>query len=248
MNGRVEFCGVPGSGKSTLCAEAATLLRRRGRDVLDRTTLVNQQLRKRDFGWIANTIAAGVPGWRKAFLGLAHGMDDWIRFVVHHPEYAALIHAWIAENGRSESWRRAVFHAVANTAHEFQLASEGHKFVLMDESFAQRFFSLQGYGTVTKPNHADRYAETMPLPSALVVMMTPPALCLDRVRQRPAFPLLMQQEAQETLPLRFDEGTHLLTCLGVALQKRNLPVLFLEGKGDTTSAAQTIVNFIETVL
>jgi hypothetical protein len=244
---RVEFCGVPGSGKSTLCAGAFRELRRRGRQVLDRPGMVEVQLRKRNHGVIAGTIAAVVPGWREAFLGLAHGMEDWIRFVVRHPAYAARIHGWIADTGMAETWREAVFRAVATTAFELGLAEEGSAPVLLDEGFAQRYFSLRGYGVQSQEDDAARYAETMPMPTALVWVSTPPATCLARVSVRPDLPLLMRDEPRERLPMRFEEGSKLLAGLADVLEMRGVPVLRIVGDGDVDAAAARIADFVESV-
>lgn len=247
MSVRVEFCGVPGSGKSTLCAGAFRELRRRGRPVLDRPSMVAQQLRRRNHGMMANTVAAVVPGWREAFLGLAHGMEDWIRFVVRHPAYAARIHGWIADAGMAETWREAVFRAVAATAFELGLAEEGSVPVLLDEGFAQRFFSLRGYGVEAKDGDAERYAQAMPPPSALVWVSTPPATCLARVSARPNLPLLMRGEPRERLPMRFEEGSKLLAGLTDVLEQRGVPVLAIDGDGDVDAAAARIADFVESI-
>jgi hypothetical protein len=242
---RVEFCGVPGSGKSTLCEGVVRELRRRGVAVLDRAGMAEAQLRKRDHGVIANTIAAVVPGWREAFLGLAHSMDDWIGFVAAHPQYAALAQEWIAAADKPEAWRRAVFHAVATTAFEYGLAAGTEVPVWLDEGFAQRFFSLRGYGVAARDGDAERYAQAMPVPSALVWVATAPETCRARVEKRPQAPILLQPEPAETWPARFREGSALLEGLAGALEKRGVPVLRIAGEGGAESAAGRIADFAE---
>ena len=245
MSIRIEFCGVPGSGKSTLCAGAIHQLRRRGQKVLDRASMADEQLRRRDFGLLANTISAWVPGWRQAFLSFSHGMDDWLRFVVQHPEFAARIHVWLAEAGMSEFWRRAVFHAMLTTAFEFELSMKGESPVLLDEGFAQRFFSLRGYGVKTQADDANLYAEWMPMPSALILMTTSPEICLSRIQRRAQRPLLMRNEPESTLPDRFSEGMKLLDGLGTVLERRGLPVLRIEGDGNIEDGSSKIADFVE---
>lgn len=245
MSVRVEFCGVPGSGKSTLCAGALRVLRHRGRKVLDRAEMVAAQLRKRNHGVIANTIAAVVPGWREAFLGLAHGMDDWIGFVAAHPRYAALAQEWIAAADKPETWRRAVFHAVATTAFEYRLSADVEVPLWLDEGFAQRFFSLRGYGVAAQAGDADRYAQAMPPPTALVWVATSPATCVARVSARPSLPLLLGDEQKEQIPARFEEGVKLLDGLAGALDRRGVPVLRIDGDGVVDAAAARIADFVE---
>ena len=242
---RVEFCGVPGSGKSALCDGAVRVLRERGWPVLGRAAMVDRRLRRRDFGLLANTLSAVVPGWREAFLGLRHGMEDWLRFVVRHPAYAARVQEWIAEPDRTEEWRRIVFHAVLASAFEYELACEEERPVLLDEGLSQRFFSLRGYGVRAREGDAARYAEGMPAPAAVVWVATTPATCLVRVAGRPHVPLLMRNEPSEELPARFLEGTQLLAGLSDALEARGIPVLRIEGEGDIEAVIRRVADFVE---
>ena len=245
MRGRVEFCGLPGSGKSTLCDGAVRILRARGWPALGRAEMVDRQLRRRNFGWLANTLAAVVPGWREAFLSWRHGMDDWLGFVTEHPRYAAQVHDWLAEAGRTAEWRRIVFHAVVTSAFERELAGGEDRPVLLDESFAQRYFSLRGYGAAAREGDAARYAEVMPAPGAVVWVSTDPGTCLARVAGRPNRPLLMRGEGSEALPLRFAEGAALLSGLAEALEARGVPVLRIEGDGAVEGAAERVADFAE---
>jgi hypothetical protein len=248
MSSRIEFCGVPGSGKSTASASAIQCLRDQGHKVLSRSDMAGRQLRRRDFGLIANTIATLVPGWRQSVLSLPHGMQDWIRFTSRLPGFVNLIHGWLAEPWMTEAWRTCTFHAVATTAFEFELAATEDRPVLLDEGFAQRFFSLRGYAGVGTAADAARYAEFMPLPSALVVMTTAPDICLPRLKSRPELPLLMQHEPDAMLLNRLAEGSALLVHLAQALQKRGLPVLLISGNDGAPSAGATIADFAKAVL
>jgi len=245
---RIEFCGVPASGKSTLCAGALRLLRARNRTVLDREATVDEGLRSRNFGVLGNLLGALAPGWRRKFLGLPHGLDDWHRFVVDHPAFAALIHGWLAEGEAGVTWRAPLFYALLTSAFEFQLSLAAKHPVLLDEGFAQRFFSLRGYRGLGRPGDAARYAEAMPLPAALVVVATSPEICVERVKQRDHFPVLSQGEAVSLLPVRFAEGDALLAALAAELERCGIPVLRVKGDGDWEAAAGEIAGFAESIL
>jgi hypothetical protein len=248
MTVRVEFCGVPASGKSTLCAGALRVLKKRGRMVLGREAMVKAGLRSRDLGAIGNLLGALLPGWRRKFLGLPHGLDDWHRFAVDHPAFAALIHSWLAEGQTDDTWRSAVFYALLTSAFEFQLSLAAKQPVVLDEGFAQRFFSLRGYRGLGRPEDAARYVAAMPLPSALVVVATPPEICVERVKRRPHIPVLLEGELDSILPVRFAEGAALLYALAPQLERRGIPVLRVKGDGDLEEVAARIADFAESIL
>ena len=145
-------CGVPASGKSTLCAGALRRLEQRNRGVLGCEAMVEAGLRARDFGALGNFLGAVVPGWRRDFLGLPRALNDWHRFVVAHPAFAALCHRWLAEADADAAWREAVHHSLLTSAFEFQLAGAVDKPVLMDEGFAQRFYSFSQFKRSALPN------------------------------------------------------------------------------------------------
>lgn len=243
MTVRVEFCGVPASGKSTLCAGALRELAKRGRSALSRAAMADAGLRNRDFGVIGNALGAVLPGWRRNFLGLPHGLNDWHRFVVDHPAFAALVHGWLAEGESDEAWRAPVFYSILTSAFEFQLANSAEHPVLMDEGFAQRFFSLRGYRGLGRPEDAVPYAASMPGPSALIWVSAPAALCAERAKKRDHVPLLLQKEPVDLLSVRFAEGDRLLAALAGELARRGVPVLQVDGAGDPEAEARRIADF-----
>ena len=245
MSIRVECCGIPGSGKSTLSAAALGELRRRGRAVAGRAETVDARLRGRNYGLAANTLAAILPGWREAFLSLKHGMDDWIRFVVRHPAYAALAHEWLGEPGMEEEWRRCVFHAVLTTAFEHELFREGDGSVLFDEGFAQRFFTLRGNGEMGREGDAERYTEAMPRPSGLVWISADSETCLERLERRPRMPILLAGETKEVRSRRLARGNEMLGALVYSAERRGIPALRIDCGESAESAGRKVADFVE---
>ena len=245
MSARVEFCGVPASGKSTLCAGALRLLRDRGHAVLGREEMVDAGLRGRDFGLLGNFLGAVVPGWRREFLGLPHGLNDWHRFVVDHPEFAARIHEWLAERGTDEQWRSCIFYSLLTTAFEYQLSQTAMRPILLDEGFAQRLFTLRGYRGIGQAGDAVCYARAMPLPSGLVWVSTPPEVCAERLKQRAELPVLLQGESDSMLVLRLTEGQTLLADLAATMEEHGVAVLRIDGSGSLEAEASQIEAFAE---
>ena len=245
MTARVECCGVPASGKSTLCAGALRLLKARGHVVWGREAMVEAGLRARDFGALGNFLGAVAPGWRRDFLGMPRALSDWHRFAVDHPDFVALLHEWLAEREGDEPWRDAVFYSLLTSAFEFQLARQVRNPVLLDEGFAQRFFSLRGYRGRGRPGDAARYAAAMPLPSALIWVDAPPAVCLERIRARDHAPILLAPVPEGLWASRFAEGREGLAALAEEMARRGVPVLRADGAGDPGIEAGKIADFAE---
>jgi len=248
VNIQIEFCGVPGSGKSTLCKGVLHQLKKRGHVMMGREAMVDAGLHARNFGILGNFFALVLPNWRREFLGLPHGLNDWHRFVVDYPAFAAQVHNWLGGGGGDEVWRSCVFYSLLSTAFEFQLAVTAKQPVLLDEGFAQRFFTLRGYGIETYAGDAGVYAECMPRPSALLLMTTPPEICFSRVKCREQFPLLMQNKSELILQDLFTEGSVLLANLAEELEHRGVPVLRIDGSESLEPTVEKIVDSLESIL
>lgn len=242
---RVEFCGIPGSGKSSICAETQQALCARGFPFLNRVELMEQGLRVRNFGLLANLLGSILPSWRRAVFGFPHAMNDWLEFAVKHGDFAALVHDWLRQEPLDEQWRTAVFHAVLTTAFEYQLFCSVAQPVLLDEGFAHRFFSLRGYRGASQPGDAARYAELMPVATAVILVETPSSICLTRLKQRSNLPLLFQHEEMSVVETRLSEGAELLSNLAHELEQGDTPVLRVSGSANMALEAERVVNFIQ---
>jgi thymidylate kinase len=240
----LEFCGVPGSGKSTLSSAVLSLLKKNEISVLDRKSLVDTALARRNFGILANTLSKIIPEWRRDFLGLPHSLSDWHQFVADHPEFTSYVHSWLAtEKTLSKDWRLCVYYAFLTSAFEYQLIEFLKQPVLLDESFAQRFFTLRGYCGIGHIADAKKYAEAMPLPHGVVMVSTSPEICVERVMARKELPVLLQGEPLNMLKVRFREGNALLEALLEELESKNVPVLKVDGNGNIAGTSKEIKDF-----
>lgn len=245
---RIEFFGIPGSGKSSICAETQRALRACGFPFLNRVELMEQGLRARNFGLLANLLGSIFPFWRRAVLGFPRAMNDWLQFAVNHGDFAALVHDWLRQEPSDEQWRTAVFHAILTTAFEYQLFCSVAEPVLLDEGFAHRFFSLRGYRGAGQPNDAARYAEVMPSTTAVILVETPSAICLTRLKQRSDLPLLFQNEEMSVVETRLSEGATLLSDLAHELERADTPVLRVSGSTNMAMEVERVVTFIQAQL
>lgn len=245
MTLRIEFCGVPASGKTSLSRGTVNLLRHRGHDVLDREEVVAAGLRKRDFGLIGDFIGTCMPAWRRDFLGVPHSLNDWHHFVVNNSAFVALIHDWLAHTNTDADWRSCVFYAFLTTAFEFHMSLEAGTPAVLDEGFSQRFFTLRGYCGFGRNGDAACYAGAMPLPTILISIDTSPEICLSRLKKRKHLPLLLQNEPEELLLKRIGEGARLLTELTTELERRGVKVMRVVGERDPQPIVESISDFIE---
>ena len=243
MTPRIEFCGVPASGKSTLCRLTLRELARRGCSVYGCDRLVATGVRRRNHGVLGNLLGAVLPAWRRRFLGLPHALNDWHRFAVGHPQFTALLHHWLATDQADAKWREVIHYALLESAFHHQLAAEADRPVLLEEGFVQRFYSLRGYRDLGQSDDAVRYAAVLPLPAALIWVDAAPAACLERVQRRAHIPVLLEGEPAERLPARFTEGSALLGALAGELERRGVPVLRVRGDGNAAAEAARIADF-----
>jgi hypothetical protein len=172
-------------------------------------------------------------------------LNDWHRFVVNHPDFAACLNGWLTDGpaDNADIWRETLFYACLATAFEFQMAQEVRQPVLLDEGFGQRLFTLRGYHGLAQAGDAIAYARYMPRPTGLVWVNSPPHICLDRLRRRPALPLLLQGEPDSLLVQRLEEGHALLESLFVELTNQGVPTIQVDGAGDLEAEAARIADF-----
>lgn len=245
MSFRVEFCGVPASGKSRLSSGLVTLLNKRGHKVFDRKTAVDIGLRKRNFGLIGGFVGACIPGWRRDFLGIPHSLNDWHHFTINYPHFVALIHDWLANSNADSIWRSCVFYSLLTSAFEFRVCNSLRYPIVFDEGFVQRFYTLKGYCGLGRVEDVARYVSVMPLPNILVSVGTDPEICLIRLKRRAELPLLLQHEPETLLISRIKEGTELIAELSVELERQGVIVMRVVGELDPEPTIEKIADCIE---
>lgn len=248
MKAKIEFCGIPGSGKSTLSEKSISLLTKRGYTLLSRAEMREQVIARRNYGFFVNILGRLSPAWRRSFLALPHGLDDWHRFVVKFPEFSAYLHKILARAKEDDNWRAVAFYAVLFSAYEHQLFQERNNSVLFDESFGQRCFSLFGYRSVGYPDDIVRYGKLMPLPNAMILVMAEPAVCRKRIRQRDHIPVLLPHDDDAFIDTTLRKGNDLFRELTMALRSRGVKVFEANGNGDLQVESEKVVGFLASIL
>jgi hypothetical protein len=244
---RIEFCGLPGSGKSALQEPFIAELRRiTGRHVLDREAMVNRCLRRRDDGLIKNTLKR-FPGFMwKRFLGLEYALPELHLFVSAKPSLMAQIFQSLARPDTSALSRQCVIYAVFRTILEHCLAVSHLKdeILVADEGFIHRAFTIFGYlRSGVREDEIRVFADSIPFPDALIHIEASPEICEQRLALRAAYPLLLSDLTQEARIEQLRTGCERLRIAVNQVERRGIPVFRIENNGALESGIQQIQRF-----
>lgn len=232
MKAHIEFCGVPGSGKSTLCA-ALLQACGRGSGILGRDEALTRCLLRRDDGQIKNTLKR-FPGWVwRRFLDTPYAMDELRRFMADHMGLSGTVMQALAGRKLSSRDNDIVWGSFIRTFVEFELARRhlrDDETLVMDEGFAHRAFTLFGYVDEPLPvAELERYAAAIPLPDHVVFVDTSPTVCDERLSTRPArpfqYPIQLADMSRDRRVVQLEHGAACLRRLVDALAVRGTRVL-----------------------
>lgn len=241
---RIEFCGLPGSGKSTLQAVFIVELRRlSNRTIFDRDAMMDCCLRRRDDGLIKNIMKL-LPGivWKR-FLGWEYALPELHQFVSANPSLMAQIFYALARPDVSEQWRQCVLRAVFLTIIEYCLASSWLKdeVLVADEGFIHRAFTV--FGNLRSEVHESdlrTYADIIPAPDFLLHIDALPEICDQRLALRPVYPSLLYDLAPEGRVMQLRHGGERLRRAVDHVEKRGIPVFRVDNSDSLESSIQYI--------
>ena len=245
---RIEFCGLPGSGKSALQEPFIAELRRiTGRPVLDREAMVDRCLRRRDDGLIKNVLKK-FPGvlWKR-FLGLEYALPEFHLFVSANPVLMTQIFQCLARPDVSNQARQYVLYAVFRTIVEHYLAESFLKdeILVADEGFVHRIFTVFGYvSSRIREDEILVFADSIPLPDALIHIETSPEICERRLSLRRAYPLLLSELTTEERIDQLRRGCERLRLAVNRVESRGIPVCRLNNNGSMESCIRHIQRFL----
>lgn len=245
---RIELCGLPGSGKSAFQAPVISELRRiTGRPVLDRKAMVNRCLRRRDDGLIKNALKK-FPGFLwKRFLGLEYALPEFHLFVSANPALMTQIFQCLARPDVSNQARQYMLYAVFRTIVEHSLAASFLKdeILVADEGFVHRIFTIFGYvRSGIREDEILLFADSIPLPDALIHIEASPEICERRLSLRPAYPLLLSELTREERIEQLRLGYERLRLAVNRVESHGIPVCRLNNNGSMESGIQHIQRFL----
>ena len=244
---RIEFCGLPGSGKSALQEPFIAELRRiTGRPVMDREAMVDCCLRRRDDGLIKNALKRLPEFTWKRFLGLEYALPEVHLFVSANPSLMTQIFHSFTSPDVSNQARQCVMYAVFRTIVEHSLAESFLKdeTLVADEGFVHRIFTVFGYlRSEVREDDLRTFAEAIPLPDALIHIEASPENCEQRLALRAAYPLLLSDLTQEARIEQLRAGCERLRISVNQVERRGVPVFRIENNGTLESGIQQIHRF-----
>jgi hypothetical protein len=201
---RVEFLGLPGAGKSTLCREILAVL---GTDdkVFSCEQALDFCLRKRSKAGLPGKIVKTFPAsfW-KPLVGFDASIPEFHQFAVAHPALLQQVFSILTDPEIKQDWQSCILYvfvqlAVANVLFKNELPEDFRVFI--EEGFVQGALTAFGYLPDTSDSKVleiSRYLEHCPLPDLVIYIDTPADVCLARLQNRSELPLILSG----TEPLR----------------------------------------------
>ena len=240
----IEFCGLPGSGKSALQASFINELRRiTGRPVMDREAMVDCCLRRRNDGLIKNMLKRLPEFTWKRFLGLEYALPELHLFVSANPGLMAHIFQSLDRRDVSDQARQCVIYAVFRTILEHCFASSYLKdeILVADEGFVHRAFTV--FGNLRSSVYEDEirdYVNFIPLPSALIHMEASPEICESRLALRPSYPFLISDLDLNERIDQLRKGFERLQIAVGQVERHGIAVFRIDNNGSLKSSMEQI--------
>jgi hypothetical protein len=245
---RIEFAGLPGAGKTTLCAALAEELRTK-RTILTHEEAVSKCLRNRAKGGHPGRLVKMLPrSFWMPLVGIDNTRVEFQDFICDHSGLMHLLFEILDTQAIKSEWRNCIIYVFFRLAvdHELLLRSlPGGCLVLQEEGFVQGVLSLLGYVPFPPrlpPNAIDRYISNCPLPDFVLWVDTPPSVCLERLFSRPELPLILQDGGEDYMLSRL---TYLHTCIEQImerLEERGVNVWRADGIEEKKDSAREIAQ------
>lgn len=242
MFGYVEMMGLPGAGKTTLARRSLEEARRADRRVFSRSDAVDAAVLRRNDGRIRNFLKKCPAAVWKSATGVHSSFAELHRFASGYPGiFSAVLQVAHARVER-ERIRECMLHDLFRYAAEYQILSDSllpNERVLSEEGFAQLLSMVFGYlpdGAVPEGDLRSAVRDLPPI-KALIRVNTPVEMCVPRLKQRQALPLVLQDcDNDASLLARLQQADRSFQIIADEFEARGGRVIHVSGSGENVSA------------
>ncbi len=254
----VEFCGIPGAGKTTYCSALFAEARRREFHLLTFDEAVYGVIRKSSKSPFLERLVHQLPyrvGRRFMDLAPTHNNRKLVaafqRFVIQHPELCETI--YLAQSGhasQSTNMGLLVFLWLFEFLSKYQLVVEGRgpaDSMVIDEGFVQRIVTLFAYDAGEKNipgTLIEDYVDRMPRPGAVVYVKADPQLCYERMEER-GFPFRLEKYDRER---RLDVLQRASECIDKVLSRlarQSVEVMLIDNNANSKDLREMEARVLE---
>ncbi len=213
---RIEFMGLPGSGKTTCLPYLLQSFKNKGFVVLLKDYALKNAIRKRNDGIIRN-FAKFFPSYIwDPLCGIQNSFKEMHSFSCNYSKLMAHFFNLVCDSSISEEFRECITYDFFKTAAEHQLLTDnflGERVVLAEEGFGQVGCLLLGYlpsGAVSLPA-VQKYVESLPDLQMVVWVDAEPHICLSRLQQRPEMTIGLRSKSKARSLALLEQSR---TCFG----------------------------------
>ena len=185
---RIEFLGLPGSGKTTLARELATSLEgAAGLEEAVRSAVAahGHDASSRAAARVSRSSKSRI--WKGVYARSTDRFDALARFLSAQPRLMEVTLAAQRERSDRDRGQDLVLGWLLNLMARYQIATEADQFdsLIIDEGFCQRAVALFGFGFApADESRLGEYLAAMPPPAFVIAVETPLAVCEERLEKR----------------------------------------------------------------
>jgi thymidylate kinase len=251
MKAHIEFCGLPGSGKTTLCGVFVGALNRVRAGTLGREAAVRVCLRRRDDGLLKNGLKRLPAFFWERFMASDYALPELQAFAGGHAGLLAHICRGLADRNVPVRRRQVILGACFRNFVELELAGThlrpGETFV-MDEGNSHRALTLYGYLDDPAPAAEIReFADLIPKPDVVFWTDAEPETCEHRMATRGKKPYTRPFELDDLT--RSERLRRLEQCRDCArtvterLRTRGVEAIRIDANGEEREAAASMATW-----
>jgi dephospho-CoA kinase len=245
----VELFGLPGSGKTFLRKKLAKLDELKKNAAIDRHEAVKLCLQRKNTSLLASLFKKLPYSIWNRIIHKHYCLQELLDFSSEHIELMTLYQKELSESGASSQAIRTILGAFVNTCVErqlFEMYGYDDELILMDEGFFHRFFTLYGNLAIScTQEDIIRYVDLLPLVQRAIFIETPENVCIERIKKRSKFPVLLDShDLRKTMSI-LHQGNIILGKLANELQNRSIPCYQYDGQSsDFESIAKFCVSSV----